>query len=49
MSNVDFMSSKNTLYFAYGSNLDFEDWTKWCDERNITFDIWTEKHLRQKG
>ena len=22
---------------------------KWCDDRNITFDIWTEKHLRQKG
>jgi len=24
------MSSKKTLYFAYGSNLDFEDWSKWC-------------------
>jgi gamma-glutamylcyclotransferase (GGCT)/AIG2-like uncharacterized protein YtfP len=27
------MSSKSTLYFSYGSNLDFEDWTKWCNER----------------
>ncbi|MGB1935418.1 MAG: gamma-glutamylcyclotransferase [Candidatus Poseidoniaceae archaeon] len=22
-----------TLYFGYGSNLDKEDWTKWCEER----------------
>jgi len=22
---------------------------KWCDDRNISFDIWTEKHLQQKG
>ena len=21
----------------------------WCAERNITFGVWTEKHLRQKG
>ena len=34
MSNVDFMSSKNTLYFAYGSNLDFEDWSNWCHGKN---------------
>jgi len=34
MSNVDFMNSNKILYFAYGSNLDYEDWTKWCDERN---------------
>ena len=24
------MKPEVTLYFAYGSNLDFEDWTKWC-------------------
>jgi hypothetical protein len=22
---------------------------KWCDDRNIIWDIWTEKHLKQKG
>ena len=22
-----------TLYFGYGSNLDNDDWTKWCKER----------------
>ena len=24
------MKPEVTLYFAYGSNLDFEDWTRWC-------------------
>ena len=28
------ISKKNpTLYFGYGSNLDKDDWTKWCEER----------------
>lgn len=27
------MNSNKTLYFAYGSNLDYEDWSKWCSER----------------
>ena len=22
------------LYFGYGSNLDYEDWTKWCNDRD---------------
>jgi len=22
---------------------------KWCEDRNIQFDIWTEKHLQQRG
>ena len=35
MLNVDFMNSKKTLYFAYGSNLDFEDWSNWCLDRNV--------------
>ena len=30
MPNVDFMNSNKILYFAYGSNLDFEDWSNWC-------------------
>jgi len=28
------MNSQKTLYFAYGSNLDFEDWSNWCIEKN---------------
>ena len=28
------MSSKKSLYFAYGSNLDYDDWSKWCLERD---------------
>lgn len=27
------MNSDKTLYFAYGSNLDLQDWTEWCHER----------------
>ena len=35
---------------TYQMNRDkFASARKWCDDRNITFDIWTEKHLRQKG
>ena len=33
MFSVDFMNSKNILYFAYGSNLDLQDWSDWCHER----------------
>jgi len=22
---------------------------RWCNQRGITFDIWTEKHLQQRG
>jgi hypothetical protein len=35
---------------TYQMNRDkFASARKWCDERGITFDIWTEKHLKQKG
>jgi hypothetical protein len=35
---------------AYQMNRDkFASARKWCDKRNIAFDIWTEKQLRQKG
>ena len=35
---------------TYQMNRDkFASARKWCDDRNITFDIWTEKHLQQKG
>ena len=35
---------------AYQMNRDkFASARKWCDKRNIAFDIWTEKHLKQKG
>lgn len=27
------MKPETTLYFAYGSNLDFEDWSKWCAKK----------------
>ena len=27
------MKPEVTLYFAYGSNLDFEDWSKWCAKK----------------
>ena len=40
------------LYEAktYQMNRDkFASARKWCDERNITFDIWTEKHIQMKG
>ena len=40
------------LYEAktYQMNRDkFASARKWCDERNIIFDIWTEKHLQMKG
>lgn len=28
------MKPETTLYFAYGSNLDFEDWSKWCAKKH---------------
>ena len=35
---------------TYQMNRDkFASARKWCDDRNIIFDIWTEKHLQQKG
>jgi hypothetical protein len=35
---------------TYQMNRDkFASARKWCDDRNITFDIWTEKHLQQRG
>ena len=40
------------LYEAktYQMNRDkFASARQWCDERDITFDIWTEKHLQMKG
>ena len=44
---------KSTVLYemkAYRMNRDkFASARKWCDERNIIFDVWTEKHLKQKG
>jgi hypothetical protein len=44
---------KSTVLYelkTYQMNRDkFASARKWCDDRNITFDIWTEKHLQQKG
>ena len=44
---------KSTVLYelkTYQMNRDkFASARKWCDDRNIIFDIWTEKHLRQKG
>tara|TARA_B100000767_G_scaffold258513_1_gene267305 strand:- start:2121 stop:2993 length:873 start_codon:yes stop_codon:yes gene_type:complete len=34
-NNID---SEPMLYFGYGSNLDKEDWTRWCNERGINPD-----------
>ena len=35
---------------TYQMNRDkFASARKWCDQRGIEFDIWTEKHLKQKG
>ncbi len=35
---------------TYQMNRDkFASARKWCDDRTIIFDIWTEKHLQQKG
>ena len=44
---------KSTVLYemkAYQMNRDkFASARKWCDEKGIQFDIWTEKHLKQKG
>ena len=44
---------KSTLLYemkTYQMNRDkFASARKWCDERGIIFDVWTEKHLKQKG
>ena len=44
---------KSTVLYemkAYRTNRDkFASARKWCDERGIIFDVWTEKHLKQKG
>jgi len=44
---------KSTVLYemkTYQMNRDkFAAARKWCDDRNIIFDIWTEKHLQQKG
>jgi hypothetical protein len=44
---------KSTVLYemkTYQLNKDkFASARKWCDDRNIIFDIWTEKHLQQKG
>ena len=41
---------KSTVLYemkTYQMNRDkFASARKWCDDRNIIFDIWTEKHLR---
>ena len=44
---------KSTVLYemkAYRMNRDkYASARKWCDERGIIFDVWTEKHLKQKG
>ena len=44
---------KSTVLYemkTYQMNRDkFAAARKWCDDRNIIFDIWTEKHLQQRG
>jgi len=44
---------KSTVLYemkTYQLNRDkFASARKWCDDRNIIFDIWTEKHLQQRG
>ena len=44
---------KSTVLYemkTYQMNRDkFASARKWCEARNIIFDIWTEKHLQQKG
>ena len=44
---------KSTVLYemkTYQMNRDkFASARKWCDDRNIIFDIWTEKHLQQRG
>ena len=44
---------KSTVLYemkTYQMNRDkFASARKWCNDRNIIFDIWTEKHLQQRG
>jgi len=44
---------KSTVLYemkTYRMNRDkFAAARKWCDDRNIIWDIWTEKQLKQKG
>ena len=44
---------KSTVLYemkTYQLNRDkFASARKWCDQRDIIFDIWTEKHLQQRG
>ena len=32
------MEGDGTLYFGYGSNLDWDDWKSWCEKKNLRFD-----------
>ena len=32
------MEGDGTLYFGYGSNLDWGDWKSWCEKKNLRYD-----------
>ena len=32
------MEDENTLYFGYGSNLDWDDWQAWCEDKKLRSD-----------
>ena len=32
------MEGDGTLYFGYGSNLDWDDWKSWCEKKNLRYD-----------
>ncbi|HJL97136.1 MAG TPA: gamma-glutamylcyclotransferase [Candidatus Poseidoniaceae archaeon] len=32
------MEDGGTLYFGYGSNLDWDDWKSWCEKKNLRFE-----------
>ena len=32
------MEDDATLYFGYGSNLDWDDWKSWCEKKNLRFE-----------
>jgi gamma-glutamylcyclotransferase (GGCT)/AIG2-like uncharacterized protein YtfP len=32
------MEGDGTLYFGYGSNLDWADWKSWCEKKNLRFE-----------
>ena len=38
----DVLTSEETLYFGYGSNLDADDWSKWCTGKGYNPDGMTE-------